>query len=227
MHLNRGGRAADVQQDERELTDAVGGSGAMKTGTTSVGLTARNGVVLATDARATVNGGTFVENRNLRKITKVHPTAAMTLVGHIGPARAFARQLREEADSYEIRHGDPLSIESLATLAGNLVREHEIQNISPLIGGVDENGISVVAVDTAGGVIGEDFVATGSGMQLAYGVLEDRYEDDLSVDTAVRLAAKAVQSGVSRDTQSGDGVFIGTITADGVSIDGHDDFSDV
>lgn len=45
------------------------------TGTTTVGLTAVDGVVLATDRRASL-GGRFVTNKRARKVEQVHPTAA-------------------------------------------------------------------------------------------------------------------------------------------------------
>jgi proteasome beta subunit len=64
-------------------------------------------------------------------------------------------------------------------------------------------------------------------MQLAYGVLEQHYEDDLSNDDAAQVAAQAVESAVERDTASGDGVFLATVTEDGVDIQGHKDFADV
>jgi proteasome beta subunit len=73
----------------------------------------------------------------------------------------------------------------------------------------------------------DDYTATGSGMQLAYGVLEQDYETDLSNDEASQIAARAVESAIERDTASGDGVFLATITADGVDIHGHKDFDEV
>jgi proteasome beta subunit len=73
----------------------------------------------------------------------------------------------------------------------------------------------------------DDYTVTGSGMQLAYGVLEGEYEDDLSNDEGKQLAARAVKSAVERDTASGDGVFLAEVTDEGVDIRGHKDFGEV
>ena len=71
------------------------------------------------------------------------------------------------------------------------------------------------------------YAATGSGMQLAYGVLEREYREDLLNDEVTTIAACAVQSAIKRDTGSGNGVFLAEVTGDGVNIYGHTDFSEV
>ena len=48
-----------------------------KTGTTTVGITTAEGVVIATDMRASL-GGRFVSNKNVQKVGQIHPTAALT-----------------------------------------------------------------------------------------------------------------------------------------------------
>jgi len=196
------------------------------TGTTTVGLTTAEGVVLATDMRASL-GGRFVSNKNVQKVEQVHPTAALTMAGSVGGAQSFIRSLRAEVNLYETRRGKDLSISALATLAGNFLRGGPFFVVYPILGGVDDEGQHVFSLDPAGGVMSDDYTATGSGMQLAYGVLEQDYETDLSNDQASQIAARAVESAIERDTASGDGVFLATITADGVDIHGHKDFDEV
>ena len=82
-------------------------------------------------------------------------------------------------------------------------------------------------IDPAGGVMEDDYSVTGSGMQLAYGLLEQEYEEGLSNDEAIPVAANAVKSAVERDTGSGNGVFIAEVTEEGVDIHGHTDFEEV
>ena len=86
-----------------------------KTGTTTVGVSTEDGVVIGTDRRASL-GGRFVSNKNVQKVEQVHPTAALTLVGSVGGAQSFIRTLRAESTLYEQRRGKPLSIHGLATL---------------------------------------------------------------------------------------------------------------
>ena len=197
-----------------------------KTGTTTIGIATDDGVVIATDMRASL-GGRFVSNKDVQKVEQIHPTAALTLVGSVGGAQSFIRTLRAEASLYETRRGEPMDIDALATLAGNFARGGPFRAIHPILGGVDEEGSHVYSIDPAGGVVKDDYTVTGSGMQVAYGTLESEYEEGLSIEEATSLAARAVESAVERDTGSGNGVYLATITGDGVDIRGHKDFDEV
>ena len=211
------------------------------TGTTTVGLTTAEGVVIATDMRASL-GGAFVSSKTVQKVEQIHPTAALTLVGSVGGAQSFIRTLRAEVDLHEARRGREMSVSALATLAGNFARGGPFVAINPILGGVDpdrttcdnssahgstDDAHHVFTIDPAGGVMEDTYAATGSGLQLAYGVLEREYRDDLSNDEATGIAARAVRSAVERDTGSGNGVYLAEVTGDGVDIHGHRDFSEV
>ena len=197
-----------------------------KTGTTTIGLTTAEGVVIATDMRASL-GGRFVSNKNVQKVEQIHPTAALTLVGSVGGAQSFINTLRIESNLYEARRGDEMSMQALSTLAGNLARGGPYFAIHPILGGVDAEGSHVYSIDPAGGVVGDDYTVTGSGMQLAYGTLEQQYEEGMSNEEAKTVAARGIKSAVERDTGSGNGIYLAEITEDGVDIRGHKDFADL
>ena len=194
-----------------------------KTGTTTVGISTDEGVVIATDRRASL-GGRFVSNKSVQKVERIHPTAAMTLVGSVGGAQSFIRSLRSEANLYEVRRDGPLSIHALATLAGNFARGGPFFAINPIIGGVDEEGSHVYSVDPAGGVLQDDYTVTGSGTMVATGTIEGNYEPDMSVEEARALAIRAVEAAAERDTGSGNGIVLAEITGEGVDIDRFDDY---
>ncbi|MBZ6496427.1 MULTISPECIES: archaeal proteasome endopeptidase complex subunit beta [Natrinema] len=197
-----------------------------KTGTTTIGISTADGVVIATDMRASL-GGRFVSNKNVQKVEQIHPTAALTLVGSVGGAQSFISTLRAEVNLYEARRGEGMSIDALATLAGNFARGGPFFAIHPILGGVDDEGSHVYSIDPAGGVMEDDYTVTGSGMQLAYGHLEQAYEPDMSNEEAKTVAARGIKSAVERDTGSGNGVFLAEITDEGVDIHGHHDFDEV
>ncbi|AFO58492.1 MULTISPECIES: archaeal proteasome endopeptidase complex subunit beta [Natrinema] len=197
-----------------------------KTGTTTIGISTADGVIIATDMRASL-GGRFVSNKNVQKVEQIHPTAALTLVGSVGGAQSFISTLRAEVNLYEARRGERMNIDALATLAGNFARGGPFFAIHPILGGVDDEGSHVYSIDPAGGVMEDDYTVTGSGMQLAYGHLEQAYEPDMSNEEAKTVAARGIKSAVERDTGSGNGVFLAEITDEGVDIHGHHDFDDV
>lgn len=199
----------------------------VKTGTTTVGLTTNEGVVLATDMRASL-GGRFVASKDVQKVEQVHPTAAVTMCGSVGGAQAFIRSLKAETKLYSMRRGKEMSVKALATLAGNFLRSNwQVFLISPILGGVDKGGNYVYSLDIGGAVMLDNYVATGSGMQLAYGVLENEYEAGMTNKKAVKVAANAIRSASQRDTASGDGIYVAVITKKGVEINGYKNFEDV
>jgi len=75
------------QHDSPVGAGSTGGAPTYTTGTTTVGVVAADGVVLATDRRAGL-GGRFVSNKRAVKVEQVHPRAAITLSGSVGGAQA-------------------------------------------------------------------------------------------------------------------------------------------
>ena len=181
---------------------------------------------MATDMRASL-GGRFVSNKDVQKVEQVHPTAALTMAGSVGGAQSFIETIRAEANLYEARRGEDMSMEALSTLCGNFLRGGPFFLVSPILGGVDSEGGHVYSLDPAGGVMRDDYTVTGSGMQLAYGVLEGQYTDDLSIEEARTVAARGIKSAVERDTGSGNGIYLAEITESGVDIEGHKKFGEL
>jgi proteasome beta subunit len=206
------GSMPDGKRDE----DAV-----KETGTTTIGIATEEGVVVATDMRASL-GGRFVSNKNVQKVEKIHPNAALTLVGSVGGAQSFIRSLRAEVNLYEARRGKQMSMTALSTLAGNFARGGPFLAINPVLGGIDEEGSHVYSIDPAGGVMEDDYTVTGSGLTVAYGTLEDRYERDMSLEAAKQAAVASVEAAAERDTGSGNGVYLATVTEEGVDIEDYD-----
>ena len=212
------GSLPDVSEKDAEKVNS--------TGTTTIGITTAEGVVIATDMRASL-GGRFVSNKNVQKVEQIHPTGALTLVGSVGGAQSFIRSLRAEVNLYEARRGEPMSINALATLAGNFARGGPFFAINPILGGVDDDGHHVYSIDPAGGVMEDDYTVTGSGLTVAYGTLEREYREGMSNEEAKQVAASGVKAAVERDTGSGNGVYLAEVTSDGVEISGHKDFDEV
>ena len=199
-------------------TELSGDAQTYDTGTTTVGIRTDEGVVLGTDRRASL-GGRFVANKDVVKVEQVHPTAAVTIAGSVGGAQAYTRQLRAEASLYENRRGEPMRMQGLSTLAGNMLRGLPVGII---LGGVDETGAHLFQVDGAGGVLVEDdYTATGSGMQIATGTLEDRYDPEGDIEDAQLAAGDAIAAASERDTASGNGFVLAVVTEEGVEIDAY------
>ena len=71
-------------------------------------------------------------------------------------------------------------------------------------------------MDPLGSVLPDEYAAVGTGAEMALGVLDPQFKQNMSEDEAVDLAKKAVRSASMRDSASGDGLDIMIITKDGI-----------
>jgi len=188
-----------------------------KTGTTTVGIVTKDGVVLATDKRATA--GYFIANKNVKKIWKIDNHVAATMCGSVADVQKLLDELTRIAHSHKIDTGKPISIRSLANYASLVLFSTRpyLLIVHIIIGGYDpDEGPVLYALDWFGTVTRETkYTSTGSGSPIAFGVLEDGYREDMSIDEAVRLAVRAVYAAMMRDPGSGEGIIAVTITREG------------
>ncbi|XVH31510.1 archaeal proteasome endopeptidase complex subunit beta [Haloferacaceae archaeon DSL9] len=197
----------------------------MKTGTTTVGIRTDEGVVLATDMRASM--GYMVSSKDVQKVEEIHPRGALTIAGGVSAAQSLISSLRAEVRLYEARRGENMSMQALSTLIGNFLRSGAFFIVSPILGGIDDEGSHVYSFDPVGGMSEEEYTVSGSGSQYALGVLEQEYNDELSLEEAKTLAARAIKSAVERDLASGNGINVAIVTEDGVDITRHKDFGEL
>ena len=69
-----------------------------------------------------------------------------------------------------------------------------------------------VSVD---GLNKDTYISTGSGSIVAYGVLEDRYHEEITTDEGLEIAVRAIKAASERDTFSGNGYLVAKVTKDG------------
>ncbi|MCI4360243.1 MAG: archaeal proteasome endopeptidase complex subunit beta [Thermoplasmata archaeon] len=182
-------------------------------GTTTIGLVCKDGVVLATERRATA--GNFIANKMTQKLFKIDNNIGVTVAGLVGDAQVLARYLRAEVSLYRLRRSAQLSAEGAATLLANILSGNRMFPYYAwmILGGVDLKGGHVFSVDPAGGSIEDRYVSVGSGSTFAYGILEEGYSRDMSVADGVDLALRGLTVAMKRDSASGDGYIIHTITS--------------
>ena len=184
-------------------------------GTTTIGIVFKDGVILATEKRATM--GYMIASKKAKKVYKVADRIGMTTAGGVGDAQQLARILTVECNLYQIRRSRPITVGATATLLSNYLNQNRYfpYYVQLLVGGIDESGPSVFSVDALGGATKEEeIVATGSGSPMAYGVLEDRFLPQMSEDAAIDLAIRALKSAMKRDAGSGEGIHVVVITKD-------------
>jgi proteasome beta subunit len=187
----------------------------MLKGTTTIGVVCKDGVILASDTRVTM--GFYVAHKHGKKVYKIDDHLAMTISGTVADAQRTVDILTANAQLYKINIGRPLPVSSAARLVANLFFSSRYAPLltQVLIGGVDDSGPHVYSLDPFGSLTEEKCVATGSGSPIAYGVLEDKYKEDMSVAELLPIIVKAVGSAMKRDAASGDSFNVAVIDEKG------------
>lgn len=186
----------------------------LKTGTTTVGIKVKDGVVLAADRRA--SAGLYVAHKYVRKVLYIAPNIGITTAGSVADLQ-FIYELLKNIYHYNLITGmRPTTIKALATYLANLLSSSKYLPylVQILIGGVDEQP-RLYNLDYVGDITEEDYTATGSGSVEAIGVIEDEYRSDMTLDEAADLAKRAIFSSIKRDPYTGTGVIVTKITRNG------------
>ncbi|MCL5093188.1 MAG: proteasome subunit beta [Candidatus Marsarchaeota archaeon] len=189
-------------------------------GTTTVGLVCSDGVVIGADSRATMD--TFIASTEARKVWKIDENLGMTIAGLVGDAQELIRIIKIQNEIYKMNEGRPLSPKSAATLLSIILQENKMMPfyvqliIAGVDGGIEGEDGEVYNIDAAGGYSSESkFTSTGSGSLTALGFLEDTYKKGLTTKESVKIAAKALNIAMKRDSATGNNITVATITKDG------------
>ena len=183
-------------------------------GTTTIGLTCKDGIVFATDKRA--SWGSFIASKQAQKSFKINDIVGATVAGSVGDAESLMRLMQAEASLFELNNDEKMNANAVSILLSNILQGNKIfpYLVQLLIGGF--NGKSdLYTLDPIGGLIKEDMAATGSGSPMAYGILERDYQKDKTVEENIPVALSALKSALARDCASGDGMELVTITSGG------------
>lgn len=190
----------------------------LKTGTTTVGLVCKDGLVLAADKRATV--GNMIASSDMEKVFAVSERLAITTAGSVSDIQLTLKIVKAEIKLKELREKRKLSVKEAANMIAGMVY-NKIRSMVPgvshfLFGGYDEEGFSLYDIFPDGSLTPvKDFIASGSGSVFVYGFFESNYET-MSVQEGVEFAVDAVNVALKRDSASGDGIDVVKITKNGV-----------
>lgn len=183
-------------------------------GTTTVGVVCTDGVILSSDTRVTM--GYFVAHKHGKKIYQIDDHIGMTISGGVADAQFVVELLKVNAKLYKLNNGRSMPIKAASRLVSNVLfsaRGGLMAQI--LVGGVDSTGPHVFSLDPLGSLTEETCVATGSGSPIAYGVLEDKYKEGLTIEEILPVVTRAVDSAMKRDIASGNNFDIAIITKEG------------
>ena len=190
----------------------------LKTGTTTVGIVCKDGIVLATDKRATA--GSLIVNKEVDKIATVTDKMALTISGSVSDIQLLVKIIRAEMKIKELRTYREVTTKEVANFISGMVYDSIRQYVPGvahfILAGTDNKGCSLYDIFPDGSLAKyEEYVCSGSGSIFSYGILDAIYKKNLGLKEGIALAVQAVNAGMKRDTGSGNGINIMTLTKSG------------
>lgn len=185
-------------------------------GATTVGVVCPEGVILASEKR--VSYGSFVVSRVGKKVFKLTSNIGAACAGLVADMQILVREVGAYSKLFKLDHKRDISVKAAAKIISNLLFNRRLLPYitQTIVGGVDDEGSSLYILDILGSLIPDKYAAVGSGAEIAVGVLEENYREDMSLEEAKDLVTRAIKSAISRDAISGDGVDFLIITKDGI-----------
>lgn len=199
-------------------------SNILTTGTSLVGIVCKDGIVMASDRKVTL-GGQIVADKGFKKTHQINNYLVMSIAGTLSDAQMMLKLVAAQLKLKELRDGRRPTVKESASFISTM----KFQNIRKptmipsivgnLIAGFDENGKTTLYNVSPDGAIKEinDYDSSGSGMVYIWGLLERQYKKDLSIEEGVKLAIESIKSSSERDTASGCGMDVFTITKEGIN----------
>jgi proteasome beta subunit len=189
-------------------------------GATTVGVVFSDGVILAAEKRVTY--GYFIMSKGGKKVFKITDKIGVACAGLVGDMQILAKEIEAQANLYSMDTGRKINTRSAAKLMATVLfnRRYAPLITQTIVGGLDEEeGPSLYVLDVLGSLIPDKYAVVGTGTELAIGVIEEGYKENMNAQEAKELVTRSIKSAVSRDSMSGDGIDFLIITKEGIAED--------
>ncbi len=188
----------------------------VKTGTTTLGIVCKDGIVVAADKRASFGseqGVTYIAGKDQQKIRELTPEIIVTTAGTASDTRRIIKLARAELKLKELRSKSKPTVENAANLFSN-ISYHGIRTPSMipsiahfLMAGYDETGFYLYDIFPDGFLEKVDnYAVSGSGMVHVNPILDSEYNKKISVEDGIKLAKKCLSASMGRDPGTGEGL---------------------
>jgi 20S proteasome subunit beta 5 len=200
-----------VDSFEREVVELV----KPQHGTTTLGFIFDGGVIIAVDSRATM--GSYISSQTVKKVIEINPFLLGTMAGGAADCQFWQRYVGMRCRMFELANGKQISVRAASKILGSIMFQYRGRGLSmgTMIAGWDKNGPGLYYCDSDGQRTKGQVFSVGSGSLYAYGVLDEGYRKDMSVEEAIELGRRAIYHATFRDTASGGTVSVYHVTNDG------------
>jgi 20S proteasome subunit beta 5 len=161
------------------------------------------GIIVSVDSRATQ--GNYISSQTVKKVIEMNPYLLGTMAGGAADCSYWERRLNLQCRMYELRNGRRITVAAASKLLAGTMASYRGYGLSmgTMITGWDETGPQLYYVDNDGTRLKGKMFSVGSGSTFAYGVLDNYYREDLTLEEAIDLGKRAIYHATYRDAASG------------------------
>jgi proteasome beta subunit len=157
-------------------------------------------------------------SKTVKKVFRITDQIGAACAGLVSDMQVLVREIEAYAKLFKLDAKRSMTVKSAAKVMSNVLFNRRMIPLitQTIVGGVDNTGPSIYVLDVIGSVLPDKYAAVGSGAQIATGVLEEGYKENMSQQDAEALVLRAIKSAIRRDVMSGDGLDFLTITKEGI-----------
>ncbi len=185
-------------------------------GATTIGLVFSDGVILASEKRVTY--GSMIMSKTGKKVFRIADQVGAACAGLVSDMQILAREVEAQAKLFAFEAKRPMPVKAAAKVMSNVLFNRRMLPLitQTIVGGMNDDVPALYVLDVIGSLLPDTYAAVDSKAQIATGVLEEEYKDNMSQQDARALVLRAIKSAIRRDAMSGDGVDFLIITKEGI-----------
>ncbi|KAL2109223.1 hypothetical protein VUR80DRAFT_2810 [Thermomyces stellatus] len=196
---------------------------AIKLGSTAIGVSTSEGIILGVEKRVT---STLLETSSVEKIVEIDRHIGCAMSGLQADARSMIEHARVECQSHAFNYNEALGVESCTQAICDLAlrfgegadgEEDRVMSrpfgVALLIAGIDEEGPQLFHAEPSGTFYRYDAKAIGSGSEGAQAELQNEYHKSLTLVDAETLVLKTLKQ-VMEEKLDSKNVQLASVTKD-------------
>ena len=183
-------RAWMMLSPEGKLIQVEYAKQAAKAGSTAIGITAKDGIVIIADKK---RSSKLISSDSVEKILEIDDFILGTFSGFIPDGRVLIDYAREIAQNYRLQYGKQIDIELLVRELSDVMQSYTRFGgvrpfaVSLIIGGIDKDGQpKIYSIDPSGIFYKYLAVSIGEGEDKIMQILEEKYKE-MELEEAIKF----------------------------------------
>lgn len=149
--------------------------------------------------------GELNSSESVKKVIEINDYMLGTMAGGAADCLYWEMKLAQVLKTYELEYNEKMTISGASRLFSRFMYEQRQNQLSvgTMISGFDHKGGHLYYLDNDGNRIEGEKFSIGSGSTFAYGVLDNYWNYDLSLEEAIQLGKRAISEATYHDSASG------------------------